>query len=143
MDHVVYLDTKAKELENLKSGAKTMIARGAMGRKLPHGRVHAGDVLYFIENKGDGLVKARAEVADAFHSPQLSKDESARLIEANQDKLLLDSGLQKRFGGKRYLVLISVRNFKELVHFKIDRSAFGNMDDWLPVEDINRVKIGS
>jgi len=44
MDHIVYLDAKAKELENLKAGVKTMIARGAMGRKLPHGRVHAGDI---------------------------------------------------------------------------------------------------
>lgn len=34
MDNVVYLDFKAKELENLKSGQKTMIIRGAMGRKL-------------------------------------------------------------------------------------------------------------
>lgn len=37
MDHIVYLNRKAKELENLKSGTKTMIIRGAMGRKLPYG----------------------------------------------------------------------------------------------------------
>ncbi len=35
MDNVVSLDYKAKELENLESGKKTMIIRGAMGRKLP------------------------------------------------------------------------------------------------------------
>ena len=35
MDHVVYLDAKAKELENLLSGKKTMVIRGAAGRKLP------------------------------------------------------------------------------------------------------------
>lgn len=55
MDHVVYLDYKAKELENLKSGQKTMIIRGAMGRKMPYGRINNSDVLYFIENKGDGV----------------------------------------------------------------------------------------
>jgi hypothetical protein len=44
MDHVVYLDAKAAELENILSGRKTMIIRGAAGRKLPYGRVHAGDI---------------------------------------------------------------------------------------------------
>ncbi|MDF1546338.1 MAG: hypothetical protein P1P88_00860 [Bacteroidales bacterium] len=66
MDHVVYVDYKAKELENLKNGSKTMIIRGAMGRKLPYGRVNKSDVLYFIENKGDGLIKGKAIVDDVF-----------------------------------------------------------------------------
>jgi len=44
MDNVVYLDYKAKELENLRSGQKTMIIRGAMGRKLPYGRVEKFDI---------------------------------------------------------------------------------------------------
>ena len=35
MDHVVYLDHKAKELDLLEKGVKTMIIRGAMGRKIP------------------------------------------------------------------------------------------------------------
>jgi hypothetical protein len=39
MDHIVYLDARAKELENLENGNKTMIVRGAMGRKLPYGKV--------------------------------------------------------------------------------------------------------
>ena len=48
MDHVVYVDAKANELEQLLAGSKRMIVRGAAGRKLPHGRVHAGDTLYLI-----------------------------------------------------------------------------------------------
>ncbi len=141
MDNIVYLDYKAKELENLKSGIKTMIIRGAMGRKLPYGKVNIGDILYFIENKGDGLVKAKAVVSDVFNSEQLTKEESINLIEKNKAKLLLDSGLLKRFGGKRYLVLISIEKFSEIERFKIDRSEFSNMDDWLPVENIEKVRI--
>ncbi len=48
MDHVVYLDAKSNEFEKLRDGSKTMIIRGAAGRKLPYGRVNRGDVLYFI-----------------------------------------------------------------------------------------------
>jgi hypothetical protein len=141
MDNIVYLDYKAKELDNLISGEKTMIIRGATGRKLPYGRVFKGDMLYFIENKGDGLVKAKAKVKDVFNSEQLTKKESEELVKQNQNKLLLDSGLIKRFSGKRYIVLITIESFQKLDPFKIDRSEYGNMDDWLPVEDINKVKI--
>jgi len=141
MDNVVYLDYKAKELDNLKSGKKTMIIRGAMGRKLPYGKVNEGDILFFIENKGDGLVKAKATVSEVFNSEQLTKEDSLKLIESNQPKLLLDNGLMKRFGGKRYLVLISIKDFCEIENFKIDKSEYGNMDDWLPVGNIDNVAI--
>ena len=66
MDHVVYVDAKAKEMEILLSGKKTMIIRGATGRKLPYSR---------------------------------------------------------------------------LAPFPIDKSEYGNMDDWLPVEDIESVRV--
>ncbi|MCP5061867.1 MAG: hypothetical protein GY936_05300 [Ignavibacteriae bacterium] len=140
MDNVVYLDYKAKEFENLKTGQKTMIVRGAMGRKLPYGRVNKSDVLYFIENKGDGLIKGKAIVENVFNSEKLTKEESLDIVEQNQDKLLLTSGLKKRFASKRYLVLITIKNFEEIEPFKIDRSDYGNMDDWLPVENIDKVK---
>lgn len=141
MDHVVYLDAIAKELENLKNGQKTMIIRGAMGRKLPYGRVNKNDILYFIENKGDGLVKGMAEVDDVFNSEKLTKEESRALVQSNQNKLRLNRGLEKRFAGKRYMVLISVKDFEEIKPFKIDRSEYGNMDDWLPVGSIEKVRL--
>lgn len=33
-----------------------------------------------------------------------------------------------------------LENFETLIPFKFDRSEFGNMDDWLPVETIENVK---
>lgn len=46
----------------------------------------------------------------------------------------------KRWGGKRYLVLIEVENLQEITPFAVDRSSYDNMDDWLPVEDIELIK---
>ena len=140
MDHIVYLDYKAKELPNLIDGKKTKIIRGAMGRKLPYGRVVKDDVLYFVENNGGGLVKAKAMVENVYNSEKLSKEDSENLVEENQHFLLLNLGLVKRFAGKRYIVLITVKDFEQLNPFKIDRTGYGNMDDWLPVEKIETVK---
>ena len=139
MDHVVYVDAKAEELSRLLAGEKTMLIRGAAGRKLPHGRVDPDDMLYLIENDGSGLVKAKARVKSAFSSEKMSKGESIALVQENQPKLQLTPAQTKRWAGKRYLVLIEVDQVEEIEAFPIDKSDYGNMDDWLPVEDIEDV----
>ncbi len=73
MDHVVYLDAKADELEKLANGTKSMILRGATGRKMPYGRVSPGDVLYFIKNNAEGLIRATAMVQSVFNSDKFNK----------------------------------------------------------------------
>ncbi|MFH5834256.1 hypothetical protein [Halalkalibaculum sp. DA384] len=80
MDHVVYLDTKANELEKLLNGSKTMIIRGATGRKLPYGRSNEGDMLYLIRNNAEGVVKAKGIVERVFNSDKMSTEELVALV---------------------------------------------------------------
>lgn len=140
MDHVVYVDAKSNEMEKILNETKKMIIRGAAGRKMPYGRVSPGDQLYFINNNGEGIIKATAEVNDAFNSEKMSKEDSTNLVRENQDKLQLTDMQFKRWAGKRYIVLISVENVESVNPFEIDKSNYGNMDDWLLVEDIENVK---
>ncbi|MTI67198.1 MAG: hypothetical protein FH753_11455 [Firmicutes bacterium] len=140
MDHVVYLDAKAKEYEKLVKGTKTLIIRGAAGRKLPFGRVNVKDELYFINNNGEGKIKAKGNVKYVYNSEKMTKDESIKLVKENSDKLNLSDKQFKRWAGKRYLVLIEVDNIKVIEPFKIDKSDYGNMDDWLPVGNIENVR---
>jgi hypothetical protein len=143
MDHVVYLDTKSKELENLLNGNKTMIIRGAGGRKMPYGRVKNGDVLYFIRNNGEGEIRAMGTVCVVINSEKLSVEESFRLIISNQGKLQLPDKQFEKIAGKRYLVLIGLKDVKPVESFLIDKSDFTNMDDWLPVGNIDRVRLNA
>jgi hypothetical protein len=140
MDHVVYLDAKAKELDLLISGEKSMIIRGATGRKMPYGRVNPGDVLYFINNNAEGVVRVKASVISVFNSEKMTVEESTQLVESNQSKMQLTPQQFKRWAGKRYIVLIEVGQFEEIAPFEIDKSDYGNMDDWLPVEQIEKVQ---
>ncbi len=141
MDHVVYVDAKEKDLQKLLDGAATMLIRGAAGRKLPHGRVNPGDRLFFIPNDGRTLVRAQAVVSSVMNSDKLSEEQSAALVQENMPRLQLAPAQVKRWSGKRYLVLIGLEQVQALEAFGIDRSAFGNMDDWLPVGDIESVRI--
>jgi hypothetical protein len=143
MDHVVYVDakSKAKDLEEIISGKRRMIIRGAAGRKLPYGRVSKNDNLYLIRNNGEGLIQAKCIVASMLNSQKMSKDESIKLAKDNQAKLNLSEKQFKRWAGKRYLGLIEIKDVQKIDPFKIDRSQYGNMDDWLPVSSINTIRL--
>jgi len=141
MDHVVYVDAKEKELEKILIGVKRMIIRGAAGRKMPYGRVQQGDALYLINNDGSGLIQAMAEVSRVIQSDKLSKAESTEFVMGFQEQLQLTKNQFNRWAGKRYIVLVEIGPAKELAPFRIDRSNFGNMDDWLMIGNIEDVRI--
>lgn len=140
MDHIVYVDAKEGELEKLLDGTKTAILRGATGRKLPYGRVNPGDRLYFIRNNSEGLVQARATISEVMNSEALSPEQSEQVVRQNQDKLQFTPRQVKRWAGKRYLVMIDIGAVEKVEPFPIDKSGYGNMDDWLPVGDVESVR---
>lgn len=139
MEHLAYCDAKAEELKNLISKNKSMLIRGAAGRKLPYGRVEKGEQIYLIENNGDGLIKAKGIVSKIYNSDKLTREESAELIEENQTKLQLTPSQKKRWSGKRYLCLIELKNVVEIEPFSYKRER--NMDDWIIVSSIEEIKL--
>ncbi|PKM84925.1 MAG: hypothetical protein CVU86_04750 [Firmicutes bacterium HGW-Firmicutes-11] len=137
MEHIAYCETQAKELERLLAGEKTMLIRGAAGRKLPHGRVKAGEIVYLIPNDSSGRILAKAIVASVIDSEKLTTDASVSLIEQHLDKLMLNDRQKERWYGKRFLCLIDLKDVTEVEPFSYRREK--NMDDWITVERIEDV----
>ena len=92
MVHLVYCDNAGKRgekvLDKILAGTKTMIVRGAAGRKIPHSRVFEGERLYFIE-KGSGVVTTTAIVKEVQNFVKLSDEETTKTLADNQSKLNL------------------------------------------------------
>ncbi len=141
MDHIVYLDAKAREIENLILGNKSMIIRGTDGRKMPHGSVNEGDILYFVYHNCEEVISARGKVSTVFCSGMLTKEESYGIIIRNQDKLQLPDNQFATIAGKRYLVLIGLEKIETLTPFRFDRSSFTGSDDWIPVGSIEEFNL--
>jgi hypothetical protein len=137
--HLVYCDDKEKVLEKILEGIKTMIVRGAAGRKIPHSRVFEGETLYFMK-KGTGLISAKATVSSVLNFVKLSEEEIIKTLEANEEKLNL-SQKQKERWHKKCLCLIEFCNVEKIQPLEFDRQ--GNMDDWLIIEKIEDVVVGS
>ncbi len=143
MVHLVYCDNAGKKgekvLDKIMAGTKTMIVRGAAGRKIPHSRVFAGERLYFME-KGSAEIKSTAIVKDVQNFVKLSDEEITKTLAEHQDKLNL-SEKQKERWHKKCLCLVEFENVTEIPPLSFEHQ--GNMDDWLILEKIEDVLVGT
>ena len=143
MVHLVYCDNAGKKgervLDKILAGTKTMIVRGAAGRKIPHSRVFEGERLYFI-GKGSAAVTAPAIVKEVQNFVKLSDEEITKTLADNQSKLNL-SDKQKARWHKKCLCLVEFENVKEISPLAFEHQ--GNMDDWLIIEKIEDVIVGT
>lgn len=139
MVHLVYCDNKEKVLEKIKDKTKTMIVRGAAGRKIPHSRVFEGEILYFMK-KGTALITEKAVVKNVQNYIKLSDDEITKILEENQKKLNLNDRQKERWH-KKCLCLIEFEKLETIEPLEFDRQ--GNMDDWLIIEKIEDVLTGT
>lgn len=139
MVHLVYCDDKSKELDKIMDGSKTMIIRGAAGRKIPHSRVFENEVLYFME-KGTKKITAKAIVTNVQNFVKLSDDDIVKTIEDNNSKLQLTEKQKERWH-KKCLCLVEFNKIEAISPLDFDHQ--GNMDDWLIIDKIEDVVVGT
>lgn len=144
MVHLVYCDNTGKKsehvLDKILSGTKTMVVRGAAGRKIPHSRVFEGETVYFME-KGTACISAFANVKSVQNHVKLSKDEIIKILNDNQDKLNLTEKQKERWH-KKCLCLVEFEGVQEIdPPLAFDHQ--GNMDDWLIIDKIEDVVVGT
>ena len=143
MVHLVYCDNAGKkgekELDKILAGTKTMVVRGAAGRKIPHSRVFAGDRLYFME-KGSASITATAVVKEVQNFVKLSDEEITKVLADNQKKLNLSDKQITRWH-KKCLCLVEFERVEEISPLTFDHQ--GNMDDWLIIDKIEDVVVGT
>ncbi|MDF2512163.1 MAG: hypothetical protein K0S04_2029 [Herbinix sp.] len=143
MVHLVYCDNEGKSgekvLDKILAGTKTMVVRGAAGRKIPHSRVFQGETLYFMQ-KGTGKITAMATVTSVQNYVKLTEEEILKVLNENQSKLNLSTKQQERWH-KKCLCLVEFKDVKEIAPLDFEHQ--GNMDDWLILDKIEEVVAGT
>ncbi len=144
MVHLVYCDNAGKKgdrtLDRILSGKKTMVVRSAGARKIPHSRVFEGETLYFME-KGSLRISACAEVTAVQNYVKLTEPEINSVFDNNEDKLALTDKQRERWQ-KKCICLVEfgkVRSIEPPLPFEKQ----SNMDDWLILEKIEDVVVGT
>jgi hypothetical protein len=90
--------------------------------------------------KGTGLITATATVKAAQNYVKLSEEEITKVLEDNQKKLNLTDRQKERWH-KKCLCLVEFDHVREIPPLAFDHQ--GNMDDWLIIEKIEDVVVGT
>ncbi len=144
MVHLVYCDNAGKKgehvIDKILSGQKTMVVRSAAGRKIPHSRVFEGEKLYFME-KGTNAVSAMAVVKSVQNYLKLSDEEINQVFADNEEKLTLTEKQRARWH-KKCICLVEFEKV-EPIEPALEFEKQSNMDDWLILEKIEDVLVGT
>ena len=138
-EHLVYLNHKADELQKFIDKKKSMIIRGANGKKCPlGGRAKINDIVYFVETGGGMMVTHRAIISNVVEKYKMSPDESAEFIKQYEKELNLSEEQYERWSTKKCLAVYEIANLEKISPFKYNRE--NNMDDWVITDDINKLR---
>jgi len=139
-EHLVYLNDKAKELEKLLNKEKTMIIRGANGKKCPlGGRAKIEDIVFFVETGGSMTIEYKGIISKVIESYNMNLDESKEFIKTYEKELNLSKEQYDRWSIKKCLAVYEIKDIEKIESFKYNRQT--NMDDWIITDDINKIKM--
>ncbi len=136
MDHIVWLDAEADELNNLIMGNKSMIIRGADEKNEVAGEINERDKLYLVSMQEGKYAEATATVKCIFFSDELTVEESFETIIRNQDKLQLPDPHFEKVAGKKYLVLVELACVETIRPVNISHYTGHRTNNWLSVARI-------
>jgi len=140
MDHLVYVDSEAKELERLLAGHKTIIIRGFDKPVTPYNKVFEGDSLFFLTTKREGVVQARAVAKNVLNTRKLDAKDSKELINRHLMELMLTEEQLNRYYGKPFLTMVRVGEVQRIQPFMVNNRSTHGFTDWFITENINKIK---
>lgn len=141
MDHVAIMNPRWRLIEKILTGQKTIESRWYVHKISPWGKISAGETIYFKD--AGKKVTAKAEVEQIIEIEIDSKETAIEFIHEYQDKLCFTPESLLSFdwlNGKKYGMLIFLKNAQEITPFAIDKTGYGNACAWICTPDISRVK---
>ncbi|MBI4895137.1 MAG: hypothetical protein HY831_01460 [Candidatus Aenigmarchaeota archaeon] len=132
------MNKKWKLIDKILSGKKTIESRWYISKRAPWNRIKRGDIVYFKDSSCP--VTAMAYVEDVKQVSDLDSDKIKLIVGeyGGEGKICLTNieNSIKWVSGKRYCVLIFLKDPRKVKPFNIDKKGFGNACAWICVNDV-------
>ena len=134
MNHLVFLDAQAGELEKILSGVKYMVVKDIDPEHSTAYTVSPGDSLYFLRNIDECDLRVKATVVRVlFFTKNLNEDLSHYLKEM-QPKLQLTEEQYNYWSTKKQVLLVEFESAQKIgvIHLAMDEVK--DRSDWIAFE---------
>lgn len=141
MDHVAIMKSSWNLIPKILAKEKTIESRWYKAKFAPWNRIRAGETIYF-KNSGQP-VTAKATVGKVLQFENLAREKIEEIIQRHGDAIGLRNKNISEWvankAGKKYCILVFLKNAEGIVPFDIDKKGFGNAVAWLCVEDVKKI----
>ena len=139
MEHVAIMKKSWGLTEKILSGEKKIESRWYQTKRMPWGKIKAGETVFF-KNSGEGVV-AKAVVSDIMQFQIKSESEAEKIVKKfGKEICLLNRDVKTWDKLPKYCLLIFLKNPVRIKPFEIDKTGFGMMSAWISVKNINKIK---
>ena len=136
MNHLVFLDPHAGELEKILSGVKCMLVREFDPAAHP---VSPGDSLYFLRHEGEFDLRVAATVIRVlFITNKLDEDLSHTLKEL-QPRLQLTEEQYNTWASKAQVLLVEFERAHKIDMIHVDAHKITDREGWIAFEDFSLI----
>ncbi len=137
MNHLVFLDARAGELEKILSGVKTMLIKEFDPSQTNPHPVHPGDSLYFLKGQDDCAVRVTATVVRVLvFTAHLDGDLSQTLKEM-QPRLHLTEDQYNYWSAKQQVLLVEFSSAHKISLIRVASHTIQDRSDWISFEEIS------
>ena len=135
MNHLVFLDTRAGELERILSGVKTMLIKEFDPAQTTACPVRPGDSLYFLRDNGECAVRVKATVTRALlFTNRLGQDLSHALKEM-QPRLQLTEDQYSHWSARDQVLLVEFESAHKIGAIEVAPAKITDRSDWMASDE--------
>jgi hypothetical protein len=139
MNHLVFLDTQAGELEKILSGIKSMVVKEFDPARSAGQVVRPGDNLYFLRNKDECTLRVKATVVRVlFYINDVDQDLSHTLKEM-QPRLQLTEDQYNHWSAKKQVMLVEFASAHKIGVIHVAPNKIADRSDWIAFEEFGLI----
>jgi hypothetical protein len=139
MNYLVYLDTRAGELEKILSGVKTMLVKEFDPAYTPAHPVNQGDSLYFLRNTDERTLRVKATVVRVLFVENDLDEGLSQTLKEMQSKLQLTEDQFNRWSVKKQVLLVEFASAHKIDAIHIALNRIVRPSGWIAFEDFNLI----
>jgi hypothetical protein len=139
MNHLVFLNTRAGELEKILSGVKTMLIKELNPAQITAHPVRPGDGLYFLRDNGECAVRVTATVTRVLFLNNNSDEELSHTLKALQPRLQLTEDQYNTWAARKQVLLVEFESAHKIGMIHVAPNKITDRSDWIAFEEFSLV----
>jgi hypothetical protein len=139
MNHLVFLDAQAGELEKILSGMKSMVVKDFNSAQSAAHPVSPGDNLYFLRDKDEYAVRVKAAVTRVLFFTNNLDEELSHTLKEMQPRLQLTEDQYNHWSAQQQILLVEFASAHKIGVIHVALNKIADRSDWIAFEAFNLI----